>query len=439
MPGMTTVASVYGEKPRPRILFLGAVEDAEVLEDSFRSVFGVRTIRVIENLAEVHQPEWDAVISTESVPVDASEHLFFITFGSVSSGRPDQIDEGLWPLSRVSYFGKSLASELLVPAGLPRQIARLVRSDLLPYALNLGEHDTLVLGLNRPNYVKQLPASFVPFLATTAGDSLAGMFTREGGVSHCWVLPRYADPKAWVRLALSEWSAIAPDRFPHPPAWWESTQWQTYDEKVQVNELDQLVDEHRKIRAELNRRVSAAKESIHRAKEQADLGVRRLLTAQGDDLKAAVSAAFEFFGFEVEDVDQTRFGPGQRREDLRLTLPDRRNWVALVEVRGYTGGGRALDLMRLQRFAQLYESDEGLAPSGVWYAANQFLNDPPDERPTLLDSADEELTFLAANHHGLAMDTVDLFRLVQAVERGDVPAQTARELLLSAEKLFQYT
>ena len=77
--------------------------------------------------------------------------------------------------------------------------------------------------------------------------------------------------------------------------------------------------------------------------EKADAGIRQVLWADGDDLVAAATEVLSDLGFEVRNMDAELSQGEPKREDLRLTLPDRPDWQALVEVKGYTSGTKDIE------------------------------------------------------------------------------------------------
>jgi hypothetical protein len=173
------------------------------------------------------------------------------------------------------------------------------------------------------------------------------------------------------------------------------------------------------------------------AKRAAESRERLLLTGTGDALKDTVRACLVDFGFEVRDMD-TVYPQGDRREDLQVIDPDTPEWVALVEVRGYTNGARVNDLPRLGRFRNRYFRDHGQDPSAAWYVVNQFIGDDPQTRQPILASNESELESFAQEEAGLAIDTAELFQLWMAVKEGGIPTTQARANLMTAVGRFVF-
>jgi len=167
-------------------------------------------------------------------------------------------------------------------------------------------------------------------------------------------------------------------------------------------------------------------------------GQRRLLTAQGDNLVDEVQAALEALGFDVENRDKIN-PENARLEDLRVTAPgDDPDWIALAEVRGYSGGGAATgDLLRLGRFVDLFREETGGVPTRRWYIVNQFTRRDPGTRPLPFATSPEDLATFAAQD-GMVVDTSHLFLLTKDVEAGSVDKDATRRELMKASGRYVY-
>ncbi len=175
------------------------------------------------------------------------------------------------------------------------------------------------------------------------------------------------------------------------------------------------------------------------ASQKAEQGPRRLLTAQGEELGAAVIAAFTELGFEVQDVDVERGRAGLARvEDLNLTCPDQPEVRILAEVKGYAGGAKASDLIQIGNHAVRYTQRQGVPPDLSWYVVNQFLDRDPELRQAPLAGAVEDVTAFAQGG-GLIIDTRELFQLTEAVSGERVAAKEARASLLGQRGVFTGT
>jgi len=166
----------------------------------------------------------------------------------------------------------------------------------------------------------------------------------------------------------------------------------------------------------------------------ADANERALLTSQADSLKNVVIGSLRRLGFVVDDMDSA-WPQGDKREDLRAKNPDHAEQIVLVEVRGYARGAQLSDLMRMQRFAARFQKDEGRLPDRLWYVVNHSLADDPSQRqPALASNPTEVETF--AESGGLVIDTVELFKLWQAVDANRVDPAMAHMMLMKATGRF---
>ncbi|MFP3880935.1 MAG: hypothetical protein ACLFRT_12730 [Actinomycetota bacterium] len=415
------MAQRYGQKPRPRVLV--AADDSELgeeLAERLRVELGLQTVGLIED--DTYLPEWDCVVSMADRYFEDSNHLRVISFGATRFG-PVASSDSLALTGRRS--AATTADELEIPEELDPRIRRLVQSDLRPDFQKL----------ERKPHLFPATAAKQPFLTAGVRNEflLAGVFVIPSGPD-LWVLPKWADEIAWIRLALNIWSEQDPERFPPTPEWWHSPEWQT---KAERDAECRLQEKRQAAEAEINRlvnEVQVAETELIELQDRADTRERVLLRGQGDDLVAVVAETFEKLSFEVINMDGV-YPEGSRREDLQVRNPDDPDFVALVEVRGYKGGAQANDLMRLMKFSGMYTEDETQPPSALWYVVNHFLEAPPDQRPKALEANDDEVASFANHWKGLVIDTCDLFRLLDRHQSGSLTADEARnQLMLSTGK-----
>lgn len=112
------------------------------------------------------------------------------------------------------------------------------------------------------------------------------------------------------------------------------------------------------------------------------------------------------------------------REDLRLGHLDEggEEWNAIVEVRGYArSAGNTADLLRLARFAELYEKETGKPPDKRIYIVNGQLELLPSQRQKPLASAPDDLEIFS-DSDGILIWSIDLFRVLKETDPTDYPA-----------------
>lgn len=77
-------------------------------------------------------------------------------------------------------------------------------------------------------------------------------------------------------------------------------------------------------------------------------------------------------------------------------------------------------------------------PDAAWYVVNQFRSQDPASRPRALASNDPEIAeFSESEPPGLVIDTVELFKLWQAVGDKRVSQEEARTLLTTSTGRFE--
>ncbi|WP_156751315.1 hypothetical protein [Mycobacterium sp. 1245111.1] len=319
-------------------------------------------------------------------------------------------------------------------------------------------HDTLVPLLKSrtservcilPKWEESTPTTFIPLLETSDGNALAAIY-RHPYIAEVWWLPierpdgEVFDFGAWITAALEAWHEQEPERFPGPADWARSKEWMTNEELQLQAVVEEAQAELERQQAALLEKVSAAESELADAQARHDEGERVLLTGQSAVLVDAVHSMLERLGFGVEDIDKKRAAedlakggkPRPKLEDLRVSDPDS-SWVALAEVKGYTGGGKAGDFGKIGRFVGLYQArNDDELPDATWYVVNQFLDRAPDRRPLLMELQAEDVDMFVDNFNGVLVDTRDLFVLDRRVARGEVSAADARALLMNAERRF---
>ena len=240
------------------------------------------------------------------------------------------------------------------------------------------------------------------------------------------VLPVEADLAAWFRAFLGDVHENDPARAPQPPprtgdrAAWYTPEERTWAQRITEirGEIGRLQNEHEQAKAEL-----AA------ASERADAGKRRCLWADGDDLVEAVGEILDELGFAVRYMDpETK--PGEpKREDLRLTLPDRDGWEAIAEVKSYPAGTRTNDARQIREHRDLYIKEEGQAPDLTLWIANTYKSEEdPSSRPAPSNDVGQRAALIETVHVLVA----DLYRLWGLVQAGDLEQSQALRYLTDA-------
>jgi hypothetical protein len=431
------MARLINSNPHPRVLlmFLTGAED-EAMEPVFA------TTRVIDSVARVDADEWDAVIArhggnfTAAPTYELSTHLHVLAAVARVAGTATHPgdENGI----EVGFSAGSRATELIVPPELDPALSRLVQDTLVPVC---GQrHQQRVLGPSPAYFITVRELGFAPtdlvrpFLLTRRGEILAGEIRRPGGAI-AWILPHDVDLTAeWAHAAMRRWREVDPARFPLGSEWRDDARWQTGGERDLHAQIASARETLFAATKRLEGEITVLDAQLRAAAAQADANERRLVTEAGAELVDAVRTALESIGFKVQDVDKDR-PPGDRLEDLRVVDPDD-GWTAIAEVRGYTGGARVNDLIRIgMRFATRFEKAEQTPPDRLWYIANDFREMPPGERPAILAANPVELETFGENG-GLAISTVVLLELSLALAAGRIEPSAARRLLRDATGRF---
>ncbi|MGL5823436.1 MAG: hypothetical protein ACRCYU_01015 [Nocardioides sp.] len=414
------MSTIYGLEPRPRVLVVGLAESGS--SPGWSSV--APTVRFIDHDAfvsdRVSQLDWELIVLWDC-DAEVRTGVCVVQFGGTYT--PSNLWNGnrfSWMMTTPRPSATYAAADELVPAVrplIPSLADQLVESGMSP--------------VMRPAISPEPVGVLSPFLLNSERLPVAGYFRRNGDIiDECWWLPLEAPgPEKWIAAALATWRKTYPERFtPEEANWSAGSEWQSSEERqltLALADLDALhSDAIRKYEADRNKLVV----EMQVASERAEVGPRRLLTAQGEDLKNEVAEALRDLGYLVEDSDIESAKKGDLLEDLRIRDPNDTTWIALAEVRGYTGGAKLSDLQRIARFVSRYAAANSTLPSASWYIVNQFVSNDPAKRPTPLASNPEEVAEFAEGG-GLVVDTRDLFQLRERVRAGDLSKDGGRATL----------
>lgn len=409
---------IIGSRPRPRVLISGDFSDDELkgIQDL------VPTSKVVDSPAKVLESEWDLLVIRKGGSASAagfSGHLFVVSFGSAIGGIVTK-KENILTVSIAELSRKTLATQFVIPDGLPAEVAGLVERSLVPKLRRREENAALSL-----RFLAHIPwgshdalSHVQPFITTTEPEILAVSFSRREG-SAAWLLPAFADPVSWVAAALSVWSRDYPDVFPTDPGWRSREEWMTQPERELLSRQREFELRRNSALRQLASEAASLEKEAQAARAAADNGRRRLLTAQGRELVEAVIDALQTLGFEVQDRDEDT-PPNDRLEDLWVTAPNVDDeWIAIAEVRGYAKGATVGDLIRITgRFSKRFRQSKGRDPSRQWYIVNHNLREDPSARPLVLDTNPNEVIAFGEDN-GLIIDTRLLFRAVESTSSKD--------------------
>ena len=232
---------------------------------------------------------------------------------------------------------------------------------------------------------------------------------------------------AWFRAFLCDVNEFDPDRVPQaPPRLGNPSQWYTPKEKKLARQIAEVTNNIERFKT---RREDLRAELDSELERASSTGIRRVLWADGDDLVAAVKEILSSLGLAVRDMDNERQPGEPKREDLRLTLDDRPEWEAIVEVKGYTRGTRTNDARQIREHRDHYTIEKGRAPDLTLWIVNPYrTEDDPSLRPPLAGNVINTAEIIEA----VVVLASDLYRQWVLVEEGSVEASDVVRQLVEA-------
>ena len=267
------------------------------------------------------------------------------------------------------------------------------------------EHEEATNTLNTGAIITEIHTS-IP-LATT-------FIRKHSNLGVAWLPNKVFNQSLWVELLVTRWAQTDKERLPNFADWASTPEWMVPEEETLTKSIQELAANRERTIAQIDKKIAEMTASLREATKTANSGLRRLITAQNDELVSEVASVLKKIGFSVELVDETLEDNVPKREDIRLRDPSDKMWEAIVEVRGYArSGGTTADLMRLNRFANLYLKEKERLPDKRIYVANGQLDLIPSQRQSPLASADEDVKVFA-EEGGLIIWTLDLFKVAKA-------------------------
>lgn len=340
---------------------------------------------------------------------------------------------GLLPIGdirAVSPDADNTERDLNIPGGCPERYRHLASDLARRLRLLEDPPPTLVTGLTDDDSVLVRTTSRHPVALRCALNDVHEFKTEWRAPIQvstiALAIPEGADLAAWFQAFLSDVHELDPTRVPQPPtrisnplAWYtpEEREWEQRITDIQ-GEIEQLQHEHQRAEAQLSA-----------ATERANVGIRRCLWTDGDELVEAVGEILEELGFVLRNMDAEK-GPGEpKREDLRLTVPDRDGWEALVEVKGYPADTKTRDARQIREYRDLYIKEEGHAPDLTLWVANTHKSvEDPSSRPSPTNDVGQRAELIEAVHVLVA----DLYRLWVLVQAGSLEQSQALQHLIGA-------
>ncbi len=244
-------------------------------------------------------------------------------------------------------------------------------------------------------------------------DVLAVDYVRDSKLGVAYFPNGKFDRVGWVNVIVSKWAKIDKESFPNFGDWTSSPKWMMKDEEQIYLNISALEEKKLEVIDEIDKKIGEEQNEIAKRKSEIDLGRRRLITAQGDELVEEVILVLEIVGFKVKNMDEESEEGSPKVEDLRIRDPNDKDWEGIVEVRGYArSAGTTKDFLRLGRFADLYRNEKGCFPDKRVYIINGQIELPPDQRQEPWSSANEDVKIFSESN-GLVIWTLDLFQAMK--------------------------
>ena len=271
-----------------------------------------------------------------------------------------------------------------------------------------------------PTVVETSRKHTTPLLETTTGKAVAlrvdlpARLDAHGEETQhpiALFLPKSANLTAWFRAFLSDIHQVDPSSVPHePPRLSKPSDWYTPTQRGIANGITEKKQEIEDLEGDLQK----LQEQLGVEGTQADNGIRRAIWLHGTELVGAVSDLLSELGFSVQDMDAIREPTDPKVEDLRLTLPERPNWEAIVEVKGYANGVKTNDSRQINDHVKKYIAEKRREPDLIVWLTNPFRHMDPSSRPVPDSNVEQSARGIDAVH----VLSTDLYRQWSEVGSG---------------------
>lgn len=415
---------IGGQKPRPRVALLGQFEtnDIKHFKRMFPTIWSAQYMNDLEELVDIREIDLFVIASDVGYAGNWPSKTHVVCFSKDIEKLPGPVSD-----SYLCISGGAETEEYLFPDA-PLAISRRREADYcnltsVRWWPRLGLRYTQIATTELKTATTIFNSGAIICERHTS-SLLAVAFIREAtnlGVG--WLPSMDTNQAAWVELLVTQWAQSDKNAFPNFGDWTSSPEWLVAKEEVILSQIQALEQKMQKSVIEIDKQIGKLTTDLAVAKTNANKGQRRLITAQGSDLVEEVAKALEDIGFNVTDVDELIGKQGPKREDLRLghSTKGGEKWNAIVEIRGYArSGGTTADLLRLNRFSNLYEKETGQAADKRIYIVNGQLELLPPQRQKPLASATEDLEIFT-DSDGILIWSLDLFRALKATDPTDYP------------------
>lgn len=420
---------VLGELDRPRILILVGSATPLAVEREEREERAANlpgSHRFISEVSDVNLGEWDAMLSLNGRIVRGPLRGFCADYS------PSDVIPGL----RVTeHAGLHVSSPNLDD----NEIAADLEAVLLPFANAQAKEPSKKIFWTRAHRAGELKkvsagpkVGRVTVLSTPSGDPMVLALRSADSAANEWIVvaARVDNSFDWFEACLVRWNKEDPVSFPLD-TWRESEVWMTGAESSALANVNEVEARRRDALAALDAELKEASAELAALAKEANSAERRLLTESADPLKAAVKDALERLGFDVEDRDEfAKQDDRELLEDLRVTMQAHPGWTALVEVKGKNRATSANEVgSSFRRPCSRFAEENGRQPDALWFVSNSERQKDPSSRKRPLETSGPDLKDFS-DDGGLLIWSVDLFRLIRAVDLDEISVEDARSLFV---------
>lgn len=412
---------IIGSKPRPRVAVIGlplSDEDRERLEKLFPSTDFYLSFEHLER--EKSPSEIDLLIVGDKAK-DSSNILYKINCISFSTSLPSMLgpeNDSYIVLTAPVKTEEFIENEIILPYSRIREMEEWTNAKgwfligVKPVqTISRADLDILISVFLKSAIIKDSHSRY-PFATV--------FLNAEQNIGVAWFPLPVIHKIDWIEAITNEWSKFLPETFPLIGNWARKEDWLLPEEINIVKKIKELEEQKKSFINKTNKEIADINKKYKKVVAENDLGLRKLLTEQGDELVNIVKKAFEILGFAVEQIDEKIEKGKPRIEDLRLTIIGIPGWEALAEVRGYSkSSGKQGDIIRLNKFSKLFHKEKGKLPEKIIYVVNGPIELSPPQRPKPFESNPDFLTSIA-DDDCLVVSTTQLYRVMQKLNKIDI-------------------
>lgn len=415
---------VGGQRPRPRVALLGAFgkENMMHFRAMFPTVWPADSIYELEKKVDVREIDLLIIASKIDDASDWPKKTHVICFSKDIGTLPGPLLN-----SYIEISGCAETEEFVFPDATlsmdRRRNADYCNMTSVRGWPKMGVRYSYLFGGNKEKATSIFNDGAIICERQTKSPLAVAFIREDNNLGVAW-LPRVGKSEyAWVDLIVTEWAEYDKNAFGEFGEWTDWEEWMVAEEVKILSKIQALEDKKKESVTKFDRQICEWSDKLAIAKAEANNGARRLITKQGDELVDEVAKALSTIGFSVTKADELIAEKEPKREDLRLkhVSESGEEWNAIVEVRGYAhSGGKTSDLIRINRFAKLYEKETGKAPDKCIYIVNGQIELPsPNRRQEPFVSNTEDLDVFRSDSNGIVIWSIDLFRAMKGTVSND--------------------